>query len=155
MATQRGVKMTRILLIATVIGGFFCVAPVYAQKTDGNMLLDRCGELVKAIDNPTYNADQGKMMYCLGFIEGFYATMSVQRTISSTSYEQYKNMSVMGILIPADVTREQLTRVLVKWLKDNPKSLNEDADMLTFAALIQAFPAPKADLQKLAKTAKQ
>jgi hypothetical protein len=147
--------MKLAMLITVALGGLFYAEPVHAQTMDGNTLLDRCGELVKAIDNPSYSPDRGKTWYCVGYIDGFYATMSVQRTVSSANYEQYQHKSVLGIAIPSDVTREQIARVLVKWLRENPKSLNQDADMLMFAALIDAFPAPKADVEKLAKTAKQ
>jgi Rap1a immunity proteins len=41
--------------------------------------------------------------------------------------------------IPATVPVDQLRRVIIKWLKDNPTKLNQEAAMLTFAALRNTY----------------
>jgi hypothetical protein len=112
------------------------------EKDNGNKLLDSCGEVVKALDNPNHNADAYKFSWCIGYMRGCNAAMIMQRTASSTTYSEYKTTGFLGVLLPDGVTNGQMARVIVKWLQDHPQQLHEDADMLTLLILREAFPAP-------------
>jgi Rap1a immunity proteins len=112
------------------------------EKDNGNKLLDSCGEVVKALDNPNYNADTSKFSWCIGYMRGYNAAMSMQRTASSTTYSEYKTTGFLGVLLPDGVTNGQIAKVIVKWLQDHPQDLHKDADMLTLSILREAFPAP-------------
>ncbi len=112
------------------------------EKDNGNKLLDSCGEVVKAQDNPNYKADVYKFSWCIGYIRGYNAAMVMQRTASSTTYSEYKTTGFLGVLLPDSVTNGQIARVIVKWLQDHPQDLHKDADMLTLSILREAFPTP-------------
>ena len=38
------------------------------------------------------------------------------------------------------VTFEQVIRIVVKWLEDNPKDLNENGYLLVQSAIVKSFP---------------
>ena len=46
----------------------------------------------------------------------------------------------MGICIPDGVQREQMKKVLLKYLRDHPEKLHEPSAYLTLAAMQEAFP---------------
>ena len=49
------------------------------------------------------------------------------------------------LMEPDGVKREQVVRIVVKYLEDNPKDLHRDEGLLVAAALVAAYPCKPAD----------
>jgi Rap1a immunity proteins len=135
-------KKLATLLLSSALSFPMSAQAQNTEKLDGNKLLDSCEDVVKVMDNPGYKSDSSKFYFCLGYIQGFGAAMETHRTITSATFTEYKSKDFLGILFPNGVTNLQIARVIVKWLQDNPTKLHEDADMLMFVILRDAFPSP-------------
>jgi hypothetical protein len=140
MATGRIAAIAIVLALMLGFGASGSLGQT-ENKNDGSQLLDSCSEVVKTLDDSNHQIDHDKFYWCMGFIDGVHAFIEVQRTIASTSFEEYKTKAVFGILIPDGVTKGQMARVIVKWLQDHPQRLHEDRDMLALVSLREAFPA--------------
>ena len=110
------------------------VTPCYAADKSypftGNDLLREC-------DGPYRNMidELGSMKHCFGYIEGiqqFQHVITGIRKVDPLFCE------------PTGGTYDQLRRVLVKWLQNNPEKLHHDAQLTAVLAFSQAFPCPYA-----------
>lgn len=99
-------------------------------KQDGNELLGQCQQYVKAADAER-NYDQYDAALCTGFMQGVIGTVIFY---SETLKKDDK------FCLPNNVTNGQLVRILVKFLKDNPKMLNENRVSLVWLAFMDAYP---------------
>ena len=143
--------MRRILIIGAAVVALFYSPSARSQeklKLDGNMLLDRCSDVVKYLDNPKANGDDYKGGYCLGFIAGMEEAREAVAMSYSKTYEESTQMDVLGIKVPETVSYGQIARVLVKWLQENPKHLHEYASLVYVLAMRDAFPAPVKGIEK-------
>ena len=97
---------------------------------DGNELLRQCQQYIKLIDSEkNYNlVDAG---FCGGFVQGVHGTVAF---LSDDLVKEAKFCS------PNGVTNNQLVRIVVKFLKDNPKQLNLNRTGLVWAAFQDAYP---------------
>lgn len=108
----------------------FLSSPVAQESqssvTDGNTLLPMCKEAVETADSPTWRSTHEAFNhgYCLGLVEGV--------SFSSPQVCPGKGVKFM-----------QEVRVVVKYLEDNPQTLNLNEALLTERALSKAFPCPK------------
>lgn len=98
-------------------------------KFDGNMLLSQCQQYINAADSQKYN--QIDAAVCGGFIQG------VTSTVFFFSEDLKKNDR---FCLPDNATNGQIARIVVKYLKDNPKLLNEGRAGLVWLALKDAYP---------------
>lgn len=102
----------------------------FAKGGDGNELLAQCQSYIKLIDGETnYNTIEAGA--CGGFVQG------VSSTIDFYSEALKKNEKYCS---PDGVTWSQLVRVVVKYLRDNPKTLNDNKTVLAWRALRDAYP---------------
>jgi hypothetical protein len=99
-------------------------------RFDGNELLPQCQSYIKLIDGEKTN-DFFSAGVCAGFVQG------VSNTVYFYSDEVKKNQKFCK---PDGVTNAQLVRIVVKYLKDNPKDLNEGRMTLVWTALMDAYP---------------
>lgn len=102
----------------------------------GDMLLHWCLNAVQASNGnlrSVGNSDMGEFLGkaggCIGYIQGVNDT-----TILANN---------RAICVPAQVTYDQLSRLVYQYLDNNPKYLAYDASPLVFMALSQAFPCVK------------
>jgi hypothetical protein len=97
---------------------------------DGNELLRQCQHTIKAAEmEKSFDRFQAGM--CLGMVQG------VQSTVYFLS-DDLNNDS--KFCVPTKVSIGQLVRIVVKYLKDNPKLLNESETGLIWLALKDAYP---------------
>jgi hypothetical protein len=99
-------------------------------KFDGNELLMQCQHFIKLIDDekgfsPVYAGA------CGGFVQG------VDSTVFFYGEDLEKDAK---FCTPKNATNAQLVRIVVKYLKDNPKLLNKDKTTLVWLALKDAYP---------------
>lgn len=125
-------------LMAVALGGVVLISASLTASAsnfryDGNELLQQCQQYIKVIDGDR-NADAFAASYCEGFVEG------VTRTVSFYRSELDKDAK---FCIEGGVTNSQVVRVVTKYLNDNPKLLNKDKMLLTWAALKDAYPCKK------------
>jgi hypothetical protein len=105
------------------------------QEFDGSDLLERCEKYVSYLDSGD-EKDLPKIIhsiaYCQGFIEATRQVSSeMQVFITDRNYKS---------CIPFNVRNEQLARVLVKSLRENPDWLHKSAGGNGLASFINAFP---------------
>lgn len=99
-------------------------------KYDGNELLSQCQQYLK-VANSEKNYDVLAVGMCAGFVGGVNSTVLFYSDVLKKD-EKY--------CMPDNVTNAQMVRIVVKYLKDNPKLLNEGRTSLVWSALIDAYP---------------
>ena len=120
--------MTRsiVLLFAAITSASaFSQEPRYSLT--GNDLLRKC-------DGP-FSTDAEKVAstnFCQGYLQGIQQMHHVVIGLRGTP-PLYCEPTAAG-------NYDQLQRVVVKWLKNNPEQLHRDARVLVTRALIEAFP---------------
>jgi hypothetical protein len=73
--------------------------------------------------------------YIVGWRDAFYAA-----TIFRYGTKKIEQNPKMGICIPDGVQREQMKKVLLKYLRDHPEKLHETTGLLVLKAMHEAFP---------------
>jgi hypothetical protein len=119
-------KRSIFLLIILALG---LVPPAGAQgySLTGNDFLQVC-------DGPFSN-DAEKLMFesfCIGYLQGLQQMHQVVVGV--------RNVQPLYCEPTQSGTYDQLKRVVVKWLKNNPEHLHRDARVLVTRALMEAFP---------------
>jgi hypothetical protein len=95
----------------------------------GSILLRQCQAATKLADG-NYNTQQAiDGTYCRGYIAGTVDQMVGLSVQTSTVY-----------CIPSNGSNDQFLRVVLKYLNDNPATLNYPAAALVSKAIIAAFP---------------
>lgn len=112
-----------------IILGLGATLSAHAQgyTLTGNDFLHRC-------DGPFSN-DAEKLAYtsfCTGYIQGLQQMQQVVIDL--------RNVQPLYCEPTQSGNYEQLERVVVKWLKNNPEQLHRDARVLVTRALMDAFP---------------
>jgi hypothetical protein len=151
--------------LTVVIAFVFLVAsPVHGQgkiPKDGNDMLEFCGHVVDALNNPAsqvgssveYAQNTFKQGWCAGHLQSMremivYWQIQVAKTIAILSGDQNPSVDSLNQLvstnpsmtcIPTEVNMAQMARILVKWLRDHPERLHEPVSILTVDAFHDAF----------------
>lgn len=99
-------------------------------KYDGNELLMQCQQYLKVADSEK-NYDVLAVGLCGGFIGGVNSTVLFYSDVLKKD-DKY--------CMPDSVTNGQMVRIVVKYLKDNPKLLNNGRTGLVWSALRDAYP---------------
>jgi len=155
-------------IVAVLILAFAAI-PGSAQQngelpTDGNGLLNACNAVIQTVDSPaTINDAKGqefamiteRVGWCVGYLqavmdagqlrEAEFARFS-QSGVTLSGPEKERQTTVRFIrgfyCIPGNATILQMSRVVVKYLRDHPERLHEIPGILVHAALHDAFPCP-------------
>ncbi|KJZ44858.1 Rap1a/Tai family immunity protein [Pseudomonas fluorescens] len=100
---------------------------------DGNKLLEQCQQAVRAMDNiPSSSIDLLGVGRCLGIVEGVRNTMVIYKSALPDN---------MKVCFPKQgIDNGQATRILEKFLHDNPAMLDQNETFLTIVAFKQAYP---------------
>lgn len=117
----------QIVASLILLAGTFTSRAAEPYSFTGNDLLKVCDGPYK--DKAEEVADTN---LCLGYIQGiqqFQHVITDLRGVTPLFCEPYQTGSY-----------DQLRRVLVKWLKNNPDQLHRDARVVATAAYMQAFP---------------
>ncbi|WP_447749416.1 Rap1a/Tai family immunity protein [Pseudomonas nicosulfuronedens] len=100
--------------------------------TDGNALLKGCSAVVKSLDGGGQKVpDAFAMGQCFGMLEGVAGSAQIM---------ERKLPENMRTCIPENYSNGQGARVVVKYLNENPQSLNLPASFLVMISLKTAFP---------------
>ncbi len=117
--------MKKIMLV--IISLMLCMS-AYGKGGDGNELLEYCTEFEKAVEGDTDSGFTGGV--CIGTVRGVMDTMD----------HMSPNKTGIEACIPDGVTTGQATRVVIKYLRDNPSLLHQNGVSLAMSAFMQAYP---------------
>jgi len=98
----------------------------------GNKLLNQCNAAIDFMDNKPANPDFGALGFCLGMMQGV--------TNTNAMYEVQLGKDALFCAPEKGLNNGQAARIVVKYLKDNPKELHRHGTILTISALMQAYP---------------
>jgi len=117
------------LKIWTAIAGLVTILGCgNAVAMTGNELLDSCKNA--ASDNPTKNTS-----FTAGFCLGSMQSIGDLLTFVNAGLK-----TEARVCLPATVTNGQASRVVVKYLQDNPEKLHLNGTALVIMAIQKAFP---------------
>lgn len=119
-----------VALVGGVLTGVSGAVSAADPKYDGNELLGQCQQFIKAADSEV-NFNRVDAGVCGGFVQG------VNSTVFFLSGDLENDAK---FCTPDGVTNGQLVRIVVKYLKDNPKLLNNSRAGLVWFALKDAYP---------------
>jgi hypothetical protein len=113
-------------------------------------LMHVCNDAVKFYDNNGNNLTPEQSMHavmCSSFVSGVFqanlANLGVVFGVRSPKEIPVKGIRQKMYCLPDGINEpslEQIIRVVLKYLKDNPKDLSVRAGILVYAALLKAFP---------------
>jgi len=104
-----------------------------AQGQDGSFFLQACSAAVKQADGTQLSQEESLLaLYCASYVSGFLDAMSL--TVTTTKGNKVVCTPERGI------TNDQAARILVKYLRENPKTLHQSGRMSLYVALAKAFP---------------
>jgi Rap1a immunity proteins len=143
------------LCVFTVLGS---AQESFEFPKNGSGVLEFCTAALNAADSPSPSShpflEGTKAGWCAGHLQTmrfmivFWQiqvanTIALSAGVENSSGEELKNVmttSSDNTCIPDEVDSLQMTRVLVKWLRDHPERLHENPDLLTLDAFHDAFP---------------
>lgn len=143
-------KILPLLMITTFY--FYSITPAHSteQVPDGNDVLRDCSlaldmaqddyiqNVLKGIKQMPSTEQQSKAHQCMGYIVGFKDALYVNQI-----YEE-KNGIKSSICLPYNnLNNELAVRVVLKYIKDNPKLMSRPREGLVFNAFYYAFPCGK------------
>jgi hypothetical protein len=99
----------------------------------GSILLERCNEAMNMIKGEMSLTIEGA--YCIAYIDGF---LDADKLYVGLNEELYNSNLNWKLCIPPSVTIEQVIRIVVKFLEENPEQLHESYDLLTMLALTKS-----------------
>ncbi len=128
--------MRRIVLLFTLlIVSLLPYAAHSQQRMTGMKLLDECQLAIKE-SNQVPPADWVDVGHCIGYLQGYWSAWQIWSLANKESGGKLRSPAC----IPDGVTTGEIVRVVVKYLKDHPNKLHEDAGILVFWALSGAYP---------------
>jgi Rap1a immunity proteins len=113
--------------------------PAAAQTADGHNLLQACTLALRAptVSQELSKADFMKAGYCVGLLDGLGGMNQV--------WQEYTQDTSRFFCSPPGSRRDQIVRVVVRYLENHPEQLHEHEIILAGWALSKAFPClPKA-----------
>jgi hypothetical protein len=122
--------------------GFFALIlllPTFAAAKTGNDLLGECSVALKFFNHEAVSgeADFIKVGNCIGFVIGVMQTPAYRN--ASPGDRQAKEV-VPQFCVPPDLSVEQVVRMTLERLKNNPAELELNAAIVVLRALNQGFP---------------
>jgi hypothetical protein len=103
---------------------------IFVYGPSGSTLLRQCQAAEKITDAGNYTTQQAiDGTFCRGYVAGAVDQMVALSLQTTTLY-----------CIPSNADNDQILRVVLKYLKDNPATLNYPAAALISKAIIAAFP---------------
>ena len=123
---------------ATIFFVVILFTPIYAWAIfdDGSSLLTACSVKVRIDDGERTNLSEDetlKGLMCMEYISGF---------IDSHTTESIFTEKKLYCVPDKGIRMQQAARIVVKFLRTNPKFLHEKTRIGAFAAFRESFPCP-------------
>lgn len=124
----------------------FCTlsAPAFSENhlnVSGNDFLSECSEVDRANDSNLAPVEQAKIMQCLSYMQGVVDGV-VHENVRIEMRGKTKAPPI-PYCVPGDVSRLQLVRIALKYVRGNPEKAHEPTVVLVLKALENAFPCTK------------
>jgi len=120
-------KLIRFIVIACFINSVF----LSGAHADGNRLLKECQVAERFMDTKEMS-DPFDAGMCWGLIQGVKNTLIM---LENNIHPDFK------ICPPTrDISNGQITRIVLRYLKNNPASLHEPESKLIIQAILEAYP---------------
>ena len=130
--------MRRSLVVGLVVLGWMGWG--WTGEQNGRFLLELCQAAMRSFNGEmVLRGDGEKAALCVGYLWGF---TEGSQLASAYPFMRPKNELVYCIEA-ANVSNEQYTRIVVKYLQEYPQRLHLDMGVLVGLALRAAFPCPK------------
>ncbi len=128
----------RIALVLLVVTAAFSAKAKALSKVDGITLLHECQVSIRISDGDTrVTADEVvSSTHCIGYVEGVIDANAFWDAVDRRDNHSTRPHYCMG----ESVTFEQVIRILVKYLEENPKELSEVGYICIQGALLKNFP---------------
>jgi hypothetical protein len=128
MMSHRG-----ILRALAVVVGWMLPSMGLCDPFDGRYLLARCTDALYALDHGYHRTSADAVFntaWCAGYMRGWVDG----------------SVGIAPLCVPYEASSaEQITRIVVKYLREHPERLHEHPNFLMLSALHEAFPcAPRA-----------
>lgn len=139
MSTESSMKKNPYFIGGCLLAIFLATQPSWAMN--GTDLLKSCKVVIRMVDDKVSSPydDNIGAGFCMGELHGQMIMNNVY-----LEYLKIKDATVSPMMcFPSTVVVDQLVRVLIKYLEDNPDKLHEDAGVLTFYALAGSFSCSK------------
>jgi hypothetical protein len=120
------IKLGALILLVSLIPAFPASAGV--GFADGKKILASCNELMKLLDHQI-ELDSFEAGRCWGYISA-----------SDSLYETVHDGYSRTVCIPEEAEVSGLTKIFVRYLKENPEKLSYNASILLHEAFQKAFP---------------
>ncbi len=103
----------------------------------GTRLLHDCRAAIKSTDvNPALTLEEDRAAdRCISYVQGVLDSNNFWRFIDTRDHNK-----MLHYCIDKDVSTEQVIRILVKYLENNPKELSENGWVCLQAALLKSYP---------------
>ena len=107
------------------------------SKVTGAMLLHDCRAAVKSTDiSPRLTLEEDRAAdRCIGYTQGVMDSNAFWHTIDERDHNK-----MVHYCIDLGASTEQIIRIVVKYLEENPKELSENGWVCFQAALLRSFP---------------
>jgi len=126
--------MKNLLVVLSI-----AAVPAVAEVDNGKTLYAACSSLK---NEPTVQSG-----YCVGYFTGVWEGMKLGIALpimieGGQSAAELEGMSnqLLRVCMPPEVERGQMIDVVIKYLDNNPAERHGPARMLTWLALLEAFP---------------
>ena len=122
--------LLRKLPLIFIFSFTFALSPAWA---DGNFLLQNCLEAERLLERKPSEIDVSAG-YCIGMVQGVAQTMVFYDLAFKTS-----GMDAPPTCWPQPLKNQQLVRIVIKYLRDNPANLHAEPHILIMQSLRDAF----------------
>jgi hypothetical protein len=113
-----------------------CLVAQDDWKGDGGSLLRKCSLAVRIFDGEKLSStDAVEGGFCVGYISGSHDTDYMMQML-----EEHEKITLMKHACPSNASTEQVVRIVVKYLHDNPERLQMPASVLVTDAVRSSFP---------------
>jgi hypothetical protein len=114
-----------------------CVVAQDDWKGDGSSLLRKCSLAVRIFDGEKLSStDAVDGGFCVGYVSGSHDTDYMVQML-----EEHDKITLMKHACPpSKASTEQIVRIVVKYLHDNPERLDMPASVLVTDAIRSSFP---------------
>jgi hypothetical protein len=129
-------KISRLVLAVVLCSSAFLFGETDTPDTSGNAFVRLCSSVERGMST---QIEVGYVMGCVGYVAGF-----IDGVRFGTAYAEDKAGKKVPSLLcfPDEVENGQITKILLKYIRENPKEAHQRTAVLLAIALQQAYPCP-------------
>jgi len=128
--------------IGSLIIGIILLSPNTALS-DGNELLSQCNTAIAILEGAKESSDPNDAAY-LGYCFGLLGGVTGLNRYYQNLYGQIEYEGILLFCIPeSGMGNGQAARIAVKYMREHPERLHENAVVILVTAFMEAFPCKK------------